>query len=187
MDDVNEQDEYENEYEQNEANRRRVHDVFQFGDECDQDKGAIVEEFCTGCHDAHAISHVYECGGICNENFADIPGDRTMGTFWDCSHCKRKELPRVHCVDILFNSNLLVKSLDESSNQNCTLDEFLNKILADHFQVTLDDKELYCLNPSVEDCDECDGCFQNNPHCHELDDAIDNWYETHPGEELPDV
>lgn len=85
---LSEQQQYDKESILNQNNRNRVKFDFDFGDKCNQDKGKIVETFCTGNKDANAFSNVYECGGIYNNNFGDVMGNKTFDCFWDCSQCK---------------------------------------------------------------------------------------------------
>lgn len=60
------------------------------GQECDRDKGKIVNEWSTGDDECNAYSVKYECGGIYNNNYGDVVGNRDHDCFWNCSNCKYK-------------------------------------------------------------------------------------------------
>lgn len=63
---------------------------YELGDDCKENKGKIAEQWNTGDDECDAISVRYECGGIYNNNFMDVIGNRDHECFWDCSECKRK-------------------------------------------------------------------------------------------------
>lgn len=52
-------------------------------------KGKVVKEWLTGDSECNAYSQEYECGGVYNNNFMDIVGNREHDCFWDCRLCKR--------------------------------------------------------------------------------------------------
>ena len=60
------------------------------GDTCGKEKGRIISEWETGDSECNAVSYEYECGGIYNQNYMDVVGNRDHDCFWDCKNCKFK-------------------------------------------------------------------------------------------------
>ena len=58
------------------------------GENCSFDKGSVVNEWLTGDDECNAYSEEYECGGIYNNNYMDVVGNRDHDCFWNCSKCK---------------------------------------------------------------------------------------------------
>lgn len=58
------------------------------GENCPFDKGSVVNEWLTGDDECNAYSVEYECGGIYNNNYMDVVGNRDHDCFWNCSKCK---------------------------------------------------------------------------------------------------
>lgn len=58
------------------------------GESCTFSKGKVVREWLTGDYECNAVSTEYQCGGVYNNNYMDILGNRDHDCFWDCSDCK---------------------------------------------------------------------------------------------------
>ncbi|MCR5730470.1 MAG: hypothetical protein K6G20_08975 [Ruminococcus sp.] len=58
------------------------------GENCNYEKGGIVDKWLTGDEECNAYSTEFECGGVYNKNHMDILGNRDHDCFWDCSKCK---------------------------------------------------------------------------------------------------
>ena len=58
---------------------------------CDYDMGDVVEEWLTGDFECEAYSQRFQCGGIYNNNYMDIVGNRDHDCFYDCSNCIYKK------------------------------------------------------------------------------------------------
>ena len=65
---------------------------YDFGEQCTENKGKIINSWTTGDDECDAESREYECGGIYNHNYMDVVGDRDHDCFWDCSECKRNQI-----------------------------------------------------------------------------------------------
>lgn len=58
---------------------------------CNRNKGKVVDEWSTGDEECNAYSEKYECGGVYNNNYGDVVGNRDHDCFWNCSNCKYVE------------------------------------------------------------------------------------------------
>ena len=58
------------------------------GDNCNFSKGKVIREWLTGDDECNAVSYEYQCGGIYNNNYMDVVGNRDHDCFWKCSDCK---------------------------------------------------------------------------------------------------
>ena len=65
---------------------------YDFGEQCTENKGKIINSWTTADDECDAESREYECGGIYNHNYMDVVGDRDHDCFWDCSECKRNQI-----------------------------------------------------------------------------------------------
>ena len=61
------------------------------GNECGYDKGKVIKQWLTGDDECNAYSEEYECGGVYNNNFMDVVGNRDHDCFWNCVKCKYEE------------------------------------------------------------------------------------------------
>ena len=175
---------YEEEYQSNQKNRNKITFGFDFGGECSLKKGSIVDTFCTGCEECDSISSVYECGGIYNSNYGDIPGNRTGDCFLDCSHCKEKAIPRTIIHEMNFDSLLLAELYHKAMENGMNIDSYINQVLSKYCERKLSDTDLMCI-----DCFENDDghCTHETIHCKNYEEMCKNWYHEHPNEELPDL
>ena len=57
---------------------------------CKYPTGKEVRSWQTGDDECNAYSTKYECGGVYNNNYMDIVGNRDHDCFWDCSRCVHK-------------------------------------------------------------------------------------------------
>ena len=58
------------------------------GENCTYQKGKVIRTWLTGDAECNANSEEYECGGVYNQNYMDILGNRDHDCFWNCSRCK---------------------------------------------------------------------------------------------------
>lgn len=65
---------------------------YDFGEECKEKKGKVVESWMTGDDECNAESKRYECGGVYHHNYMDVVGCRDHDSFWDCSECKKNQV-----------------------------------------------------------------------------------------------
>lgn len=60
-------------------------------EDCKHETGEAIRRWYTGDEECNAYSEEYECGGVYNNNFMDVLGNRDHDCYWDCSKCKYKD------------------------------------------------------------------------------------------------
>ena len=58
---------------------------------CKFETGNEVRTWMTGDDECNAYSVKYQCGGVYNNNYMDVVGNRDHDCFWDCKDCIHKD------------------------------------------------------------------------------------------------